>query len=205
MGDVNLSARALLTAVTVVAGSLLLGGVTSWAQGVLPEALASFANSPSGWTALTALLVAAGRPSLVWGAALGVASFVALVWGYTVASELRGLSYDPVLWSVVGIVAGPFVGGAAAAIVGRRPVPASLGTGALAGVLFADGIYGLTFVGSSTSPVYWTLCLAAGAALVAVMVGRLRTTPAAAAGVVATAVAATGVLSLGYAVLNTAH
>ena len=193
--------RILSSAVIVIGASLLLGGLTSWAQGVLPDALAPFANSPSGWTALTALLVAATRPSLALGAVLGVASFVALVLGYTLASELRGLPYDPVFWSVVGVVAGPFVGAAAAAVVGSRAVHAALGAGALAGVLIADGIYGLTVVSASTSPVYWTLCLVLGAAVVVVTATRLRT-PAAAAGAVATAAAATGVLSLGYGVLN---
>lgn len=193
--------RRVLTTLAVVAASLLLGGLTSWAQGLLPDALSSFANSPSGWTALTAVLVAAARPSLPEGAVLGVLSFVALVLGYTAASELRGLSYDPTLWGAVGVVAGPFVGAAAAAVAGRRALAAALGAGALAGVLAADGIYGLTVVDDSTSPVYWTLCLVAAVALVAVVARRLRTRTAT-AGVLASAVAATGVLSAGYAVLN---
>ena len=196
--------RPLPSAVVVVGASLLLGGLTSWAQGLLPDALASFANSPSGWTALSALLVAAVRPSLPWGAALGMASFVALVLGYTIASELRGLSYNPTFWGLVGVVAGPFVGAAAAAVRGRRTVYAALGAGALAGVLIADGIYGLTVVDATTSPVYWWVCVAAGAGLVVVMSLRLRT-PAGAAGVIASTVAATGVLSLGYGVLNTVY
>nr|WP_121251134.1 DUF6518 family protein [Nocardioides ferulae] len=83
----------------------------------------------------------------------------------------------------------------------RSTTGLALGAGALAGVLVADGIYGLTVVDSSTSPVYWTLCLAAGAVLVTATAVRLRT-PAAAAVVVLSAVAATGVLSLGYAALN---
>ncbi|NPD06963.1 hypothetical protein HN031_19995 [Nocardioides sp. zg-1308] len=185
----------------VVGTSLLLGGLTSWAQGVLPDALAPFANSPSGWTLLTVLVVATARPSLGAGAALGVASFVSLVLGYTAASELRGLSYDPMLWGVVGVVAGPFVGAAAAAVVHSRAVVAAVGAGVLAGVLVADGIYGLTVVGGSTSPVYWSLCLVAGCALVGTTAVRLRS-PAAAAGVVASAAAATGVLTVGYGVLN---
>jgi len=201
---VNPSLRPLASALAVLAASLLLGGLTSWAQGALPDELASFANSPSGWTVLTALLVAAARPSLAGGAVLGAASFVALVLGYTLASQLRGLTYDPVLWGVVGVIAGPFVGAAAAAVVGRRVVHAAVGAGALAGVLVADGIYGLTVVSSHTSPVYWTLCVAAGVALVGVTAARLRT-PRAAAGVVASAVAATGVLTLGYGVLNGAY
>jgi hypothetical protein len=196
--------RFLRDAVAVVAASLLLGGLTSWAQGFLPDALSSFANSPSGWTALTALLVAAVRPSLGWGAVLGVASFVSLVLGYTIASELRGYVYHPLFWSLVGVVAGPFVGAAAAAVVGRHALRAAIGAGALAGVLVADGIYGLTVVAASTSPVYWTICLVLGAVLVATSVVRHRSWPATAA-VIGTAVAATGVLSAGYAFLNTIY
>ncbi|WP_341360520.1 DUF6518 family protein [Georgenia sp. M64] len=194
-------ARPVLSSLAVVGVSLLAGALTSWAQGVLPEALAPFANSPSGWTVLTAVLVAVARPRLAWGAVLGVASFVGLVLGYTLASELRGLTYNPVLWSTVGVMAGPFVGAAAAAVVGRHPVRAALGAGALAGVLLTDGIYGLTVVSDSTSPVYWSLCLVAGAVLVAVTALRLGT-PAATVRVVASAVAATALLTLGYTALN---
>ncbi|XGX80579.1 hypothetical protein LQK93_03419 [Terrabacter sp. BE26] len=68
-------------------------------------------------------------------------------------------------------------------------------------MLVADGIYGLTVVSGSTSPVYWSLCLVAGAVLIGVTALRLRT-PAAAARVIASAVAATGILTLGYSMLN---
>lgn len=168
---------------------------------MLPEPLASFANSPSGWTVLTALVVAAARPTLAWGAALGAASFVSLVLGYAIASELRGLTYNPVLWSVVGVIAGPFVGSAAAAVVRRHTVQAALGAGAIAGVLIADGIYGLTVVSGSTSPVYWSLCLVAGAVLIGVTAVRLGTR-AAAARLAVGAVAAGGILTLGYTMFN---
>ncbi len=153
---------------------------------------------------LTALLVAAARPSLVGGAVLGVVSFVSLVLGYTIGSELRGLTYDPLLWGVVGLVAGPFVGAAAAAIMGRDVVRAAVGAGALAGVLVADGIYGLTVVADSTSPVYWTLCVALGGALVGAAAIRLRTRRAVVATLV-TAIAATAALTAGYAVLNSGY
>lgn len=194
-------ARTSRPAFVVVTASLVLGGLTSWAQGVLPDALASLANSVSGWTLLTALLVAAVRPSLAAGALLGVVSFVCLVLGYTIASQLRGLAYDPVLWSAVGVVAGPFVGAAAAAVVGHHALRAALGAGALAGVLIADATYGLTVVAASTSAVYWTLCLALGVALVVVTAIRVRT-PYAVAALCGTAAVATGVITAGYAVLN---
>ncbi|MFA4930194.1 MAG: DUF6518 family protein [Patulibacter sp.] len=195
-----MTVRHLRTALLVLLASLALGALTSWAQGVLPEALASLANSPSGWTLLTAVLVAAARPSLVAGAVLGTLSFVSLVLGYQLGSAVRGLTYDPTLWGLVGVVAGPFVG-AAAAVVGRRTAPAVLGAGALAGVLVADGIYGLSVVSSSTSPVYWTLCLLAGAALVLVVAARLRSLVGVGL-LLGTAAVATAVLSGGYAVLS---
>ena len=65
----------------------------------------------------------------------------------------------------------------------------------------ADGIYGLTVVADTTSPVYWTLCLALGGVLVVTTGVRVRTIPAVSA-LIATTTVATGVLSAGYAVLN---
>ena len=197
----NAVARTSVSASAVVAGSLVLGAATSWAQGVLPDALESFANSPSGWTLLTVLMVGVVRPPVALGAVLGMLSFVSLVLGYTVASEVRGLSYDPLFWSVVGVVAGPFVGAAAAVLVGRHVIGTALGAGALAGALIADGIYGLTVVAGTTSPVYWVLCLVGGVALVGVVAVRLRTRVAVVT-LLATAVVATAVLSAGFAVLN---
>ena len=97
----------------VVVASFLLGGVTSYAQGFLPDAFASFANSASGWTLLTALLLFWSRLRTAPAALLGAVSFVLLVLGYTVASQVRGYVYDPLLFSAVGVVAGPFVGVAA--------------------------------------------------------------------------------------------
>ncbi len=44
-------------AAIVAAASLLLGAATFFAQGSLPDALRSFANSASGWTLVTVLLL----------------------------------------------------------------------------------------------------------------------------------------------------
>ena len=154
--------------------SFLLGGLTSWAQGFLPDAFASFANSASGWTVLTALLVFWSRTRTVPAAVLGAVSFVLLVLGYTVASQVRGLVYDPLLFSAVGVVAGPFVGIAASWLraVGVR---AALGTALLAGIGVGEAAYGLTVVGDTTSPVYWTVIGVAGLALLSgLLVRRIR-------------------------------
>lgn len=186
----------------VVAAALAVGAITSWAQGFLPDALSSLANSPSGWTLLTTMVVAAVRPSLPEGAVLGVVAFVAMVLGYTFASELRGLTYDPLRWGLIGVLAGPFIGASAAALVSRgRSSLAAAGAGILGGVLVADGIYGLTVVDDTTSPVYWTamLVLGLGAVVVIAVLHRATVALAILAGVFIVTV---GFLTLAYRALN---
>lgn len=157
--------------VMVAAASVLLGGLTFFAQGFLPGWFTSFANSASGWTVLTAVLigVAALQPwvSMVSGAV----SFVLLTLGYSWAAALSGLYYDPMLFSIIGILVGPFVG-LAAAWLRARGLRAALATAALAGVGVGEGIYGLTVVAGSTSPVYWTVIGVAGVALLTIMLVR---------------------------------
>ncbi|WP_268788631.1 DUF6518 family protein [Nocardioides sp. Soil805] len=180
---------------------LVLGAVTSWAQSFLPDAWAPLANSPSGWAAMTALVVMTFRPTLPWGAVFGTVGFVFLLLGYTLASELRGLAYDPMLWGAIALVTGPFIGAAAAGVVSARSLPVALGSGVLAGVLVADGIYGLTVVADTTSPVYWTTVLVLGLVLLLATPRRLRAVaPIAVLGV--TFLAATVTLSVGSAWLN---
>jgi hypothetical protein len=144
-------------AVAVLMSSFALGAATSWAQGLLPSALESFANSPSGWTILTASCVMLARPTIFLGALLGAGSFVLLVLGYTSASEVRGLYYNPLIWSAVGLIAGPVVGASAAALRGTVPSRIAVGSGLLAAVLLVDAGFGLTVVSDTTSPVYWSL------------------------------------------------
>ncbi len=136
--------------------SLVLGGVTSFAQGFLPEALAPFANSASGWTVLTVLIVWLLRGGTRASAVFGLASFDALVLGYTLVSEFRGLFYNPLLFGVAGAVAGPFVGVAATWLrsAGRRP---ALGAGLLCGIAIGEGVWGLLHVADTTGWFYWVL------------------------------------------------
>ncbi|MEU4362377.1 DUF6518 family protein [Promicromonospora sp. NPDC023987] len=175
----------------VVLLSILLGGATSWAQGALPSELRSFANSASGWTVLTALLVFWSRARTGPAALLGAVSFVLLVLGYAVASQLRGLWYDPLLFSAVGLAAGPLVG-VAASWLRATGVRAALGAALLAGIGVGEAVYGLTVVGETTSPVYWSLIAAAGLALVAgLLVRRIRGTLPVGLAIGGTAVVAT--------------
>ncbi|GAB2473220.1 hypothetical protein GCM10027063_12820 [Promicromonospora xylanilytica] len=196
--SVSASIRRAVRVGAVVLLSVLLGGPTSWAQGALPSELASFANSASGWTVLTALLVFWSRARTGQAALLGAVSFVLLVLGYAVASQLRGLWYDPLLFSAVGLVAGPFVG-VAASWLRATGVRVALGVTVLAGIFVGEGVYGLTVVRETTSPVYWSVIGVAGLALlVGLLVRRIRGTLP-----VVLAVGGTAVVALAFLVAYT--
>lgn len=154
---------------TVSVASFLLGMLTFYVQGVLPDAWRSFANSASGWTLLTALLVFGSRASTRLASALGALSFLLLVLGYTAGAQLQGLSYSPLLFGVVGLVAGPFIG-VAAAWLRARGVRAALGTAVLSGIFTGEAVYGLTVIADSTRPEYW---VAIGAVGIILLIGML--------------------------------
>lgn len=186
----------------VALASVVLGSLTFFAQGVLPEALSSLANSASGWTLLTALLIYGAGLKTVPSAVLGAVSFVLLVLGYTLAAHLQGLFYNLVLFGLVGIVAGPFVGAATAWLRSRSQWRAATGTALLAGIGIGEGAYGLTFVAASTSPVYWIVIVAAALTLLAgIIVRRLRNPRAIAVAVSGTAAVAAAFVG-GYVVLG---
>ena len=163
-----------LASAAVLAASLVLGGATAFAQAFLPEWFVSFANSASGWTVITAALVYGARVPWWLSAALGAVSFVLLTVGYAIVSTMRGYAYDPLMFSVIGVIVGPFVG-VAACWLRVRGVRAVLGTAALAGVGIGEAAYGLTVVGETTSPVYWIVIGIIGVVLLGVMLwGRIR-------------------------------
>lgn len=157
----------------VVATALVLGGLTSFGQAVLPDELSSLANSVSGWTLPTVVLVLLTARSYREAAVSGALAYVALTLGYAVVSTMRGFPFDPLTWGVIGVVAGPVVGAATFALRGR-PMQAAVGGGFLAGLLIGEGVYGLTVVADTTSPVYWWLVIVLGAALLVGLAVRLR-------------------------------
>lgn len=160
--------RTLLLMAGVAAASYVLGGLTSPAQQYLPEQISSFANSTSGWTILTFLLIWFSRLRPLWAAVTGAISFVLLVDGYRIVSEWRGYSYGAPFqdfFTVVGILAGPIIGVSAALLRYGTPTWKALSVVPLTSVLIGEGIYGLTVIGNTTSPVYWSLILAAGIAI----------------------------------------
>lgn len=161
--------RAALPVVFVLAASWSLGFATFHAQGWLPDALAPFANSASGWTLLTACLVAIARPGWRLGAALGAASFVLLVLGYAAAADVADLFYSPVRFGLIGLVVGPFVGAAAASLRdGGRA--AAAGTALLGGIGLGESVYGITVVSETPGLTYW---VAAGVCALALVGGML--------------------------------
>lgn len=188
-----------LVAVAVV--SLLLGGLTSLAQGFLPDPVRPFANSASGWTVLTALIVWLARERTGTSAVLGGASFVALVLGYTMVSELRGLHYDPVLFGVVGVLVGPLVG-VAASWLRRTGWQAALGAAALAGVALGECVYGLVVVSDTTGWFYWSLIGAVGVALLVVTLARRAAHLDTVIGGVTVAVAVAGTFFVAFSALG---
>lgn len=155
----------------IVIASVAAGALTSYAQGFLPQYASSLANSPSGWTLVTAGLVFGSRLPARWAAPLGAVSFVLLVLGYTAAADVRGYHYEPLRYSVIGIVVGPFVG-AAAAWLRANSLRAALATCLLAGIGLGDTVYGLTTIRETTSPVYWVAIGAVSVVLVIAMFAR---------------------------------
>ncbi|MFV9426349.1 DUF6518 family protein [Microbacterium sp. S1037] len=172
----------LVPALSVAAASIALGGLTSVGQSVLPEALVSFANSAGGWTILAFGLVWLTRARPPLAAALGVMSFVLLIEGYRIVSGWRGYYYaEPFqdTFTIIGLFAGPVIGLSASLL---RWGPGSwkpFAAAPVAAVLIGEGVYGLTVVGETTSPVYWVAQLVLGVALVlsTVAAARPRITP----------------------------
>lgn len=179
------SVRRLAAQLAVLVVVTFLGGVlTFFAQGLLPEGLASFANSASGWTLVTALAVWALRAAPVPAAVFGAVGFVLLVVGYAVAAGWQGLYYDPRFFGAIGLLVGPFVG-LAASWLDARGWRAALGAGFLAGIGIGESAYGLVQVAATTSPVYWVLIGVVGVALLVRTAVRRASVGIAATGVAA--------------------
>ena len=197
------TSRGTWAGAAVVAGSsLLLGAATFFAQGFLPAALTSFANSASGWTSVTVLLLTGIRVRPAIAALLGATSFVLLTVGYAAAAQLRGLYYDPTLFALVGVVVGPFVGIATSWLRAVQPWQAALGTALLAGIGVGEAAFGLTAVADTTSPVYWVLIGAAALALlIAMLIRRIRGVPWKLLAVIGTCVTA-GAFVVAYGLLG---
>lgn len=155
----------LIRTVIVCLASLIMGAIESWAQGLLPDPLKPLANSASGWTLVTIVLIFWSRLKPPYAAPLAALSFVLLVLGYAVMSGWRGTPYSPNMWVMVGLVVGPCVG-VATAWLRESHLRLACGVGVISGILIGEGIYGLTTVQATTGLTYWILITVAGFGLI---------------------------------------
>lgn len=189
-------ARLLLS---TLVGSAAAGVATSFAQGWLPPQAGSLANSAAPWCAVAFLsaLVAARASTAV---AAGPLALAALVAGYYLTSELRGLPVGMrtvAFWGLAAVVAGPVLGLAAYAVRHRRGLLAAAACGVPVGLLLGEGGYGLVVVADTTYPPYWWAEVISGVVLLAVLGAvRLRRPGSLAGAVVAAAGMATVVFTL---------
>jgi hypothetical protein len=193
---------ALNSAGVVTTGALTLGGLTSWGQLLLPHDLSPFANSASGWTLLTVLLLWRLRSGPALSATLAALSFVSLTVGYALVSTARGFFFDPSFWIVVGLLAGPIVGASVFFARSADALESAAGVGVLIGLIAGDGLYGVLVVSETTGWVYWVLMLAIAASALVVWSLRILDTPRAVlvqlvVAVVATALYPVAMLALG--------
>lgn len=160
------SPTAPLTPLAAAVGTGLLAGLmTSYGQGLLPHGLASIANSSGTWS-LIAFLVGMLSPRPWVSAIAGALSLAAMVLGYDIASVLRGFAVmagSTVFWLTAAVLVGPVLGWGGNALRTRTRL-APLAVGAMSGVLVGEGAYGLLYIADTTSPVYWSCSIAAGAA-----------------------------------------
>ncbi len=161
----------------VALAATVVGALTSVGQQFLPDALRPLSNSASGWTIPVAASVYLARPALRLAPLLGVLGFTATNLGYAAASNLRGHPYDPGFWLIVGLLAGPLVGGAAALLHHRERRWAAVGAGLLAGILAGEGVYGLTTVADTTGAAYWWAILAIAVVALAAFSARRLVRP----------------------------
>ncbi len=151
----------------VIAVALGLGALTALGQAWLPQSSASLANSGASWAVVAFVLAlfatGVGR-AILWGL-LGLAG---LVGGYYLTAISRQVPESPAsirFWMLAAVIIGPLLGLAASWVRRGSPVTAALGTGAAAGLLGGESVYGLTAIAGSTSSLYWTIQLAVAVAL----------------------------------------
>jgi hypothetical protein len=175
------SAASTVRAVVIaVVGASLLGGLTSFGQQFLPTWVNSLSNSAGGWTMFCFVIVWFSRARPVLAAALGVLVFQLLVESYSLVSEWRGFDDgDPFtsIWTVVGLAAGPVLGGAAGLLRAAPPVWRALAVTPLSAVLLGEGIWALNTITGTTSAVYWALEIVLSILFLGAAILRCRLTP----------------------------
>ncbi|GAB7190691.1 hypothetical protein NUM3379_13970 [Kineococcus sp. NUM-3379] len=186
---------------TALAAGLAGGVLTSYAQGLLGDALAPLANSAGSWCLLAALVsLRARRPVLA--ALCGAVALLALNAGFGLGHELRGYTYSTrtfLFWSASAVTAGPVVGFCTWCLRRGRPLASALAAGVLAGILAGESASGLTLVAGTTPAGYWLVQLGLAAALLTVVSVRRLRAPAPVAAACAVTAATAAALWLVYA------
>ena len=172
---------ALRAALIVLVTAAVTGALTSVGQQYLPDELRSLANASGTWFAVVTVALVVARPRPVLAILLGVLGLIVMNEAYGVVSRWRGFYYGggvSSIWNQIALLVGTVAGIAATWLRSPRPVLVALGASAPAAVLIGEGLFGLTVVSDTTSPVFWTIELAAGIGVVVVTaVTRLRTIP----------------------------
>lgn len=185
---------ALRAALIVLVTAAVTGGLTSFGQQYLPGELRSLANASGTWFVVVVGALVVARPSPVLAIILGILGLIVMNEAYGVVSRWRGFYYGggvSSIWNQIAALVGPVAGIAATWLRSPRPVLVALGASAPAAVLIGEGLFGLTVVTDTTSPVFWSIEVAAGIAIVVVTaVRRLRTVPSTAVLVGASALGA---------------
>lgn len=187
--------HAIQAAVIVLVSAAVWGGLTSFGQQYLPDEVRSLANASGPWFAVVMASIVVARPRLALAIIFGILGLIVMNEAYGVVSRWRGFPYGGGLtsiWNQIAIVVGPVAGIAATWLRSPRPVLFALGAAAPAAVLIGEGLYGLTVISDTTSPVFWGIELAGGIGLVAIAaVARARTVAATTVLVGASALGAT--------------
>lgn len=155
----------------VASVSFLLGVLTAYAQGWLPEQMGSLANSSGSW-ALVAFVLAMLTATPVAGSVAGALSLVALLGGYIVGAGLRDFPSSTslvVFWGAAALLVGPLLGLGGYWVKDRRGPLAAVGLGAMSGVLIGEGAYGLAYIADTTYPPYWWGSIGVGLTLLSVV------------------------------------
>lgn len=163
--------QAVRAVLIVLVTAAVWGGLTSLGQQYLPDELRSLANASGPWFAVVMGSIFVARPRPALAIILGILAFIVMNEAYGVVSRWRGFPYGGGLssiWNIIALVVGPVAGIAAIWLRSSRPVLIALGAAAPAAVLIGEGLYGLTVVSDTTSPVFWSIELAAGLCLIAV-------------------------------------
>jgi hypothetical protein len=166
----------------VLVTAAVWGGLTSFGQQYLPEELRSLANAAGPWFAVVMASIVVARPRIGLAIILGGLGLIVMNEAYGAVSRWRGFFYGSGLgsiWNVIALLVGPMAGIAATWVRSSRPVLVALGASAPAAVCIGEGLFGLTVVSDTTSPVFWSLEIAAGIGVIVVAaVTRVRTFPA---------------------------